>query len=56
MLECPVSTFLSECDLLADQLSQRATARDERMAIPNVRAAVVAAGCIAVLVTVAAVL
>lgn len=43
-----MSTFLSECDLLAEQLGRRATAQQERMAISNVRAAVVAAGCMVV--------
>ena len=51
-----MSSFLSECDLLADQLSQRVTARDERMAIPNIRAAVVAVGFMVTLITVAVVL
>ena len=55
MLEHTVSTFLSECDLLAEQLRQRSTAHDERMAIPNVRAAVVATGCLIVFATTAVV-
>lgn len=51
-----MTTYLAECDSLAAELGRRATARDEHDAVPNMRAAVVAAGCVALLIATAVVL
>lgn len=51
-----MTTFLTHCDSLARQLGRRATADHERDAIPNMRAAVATAACIAPLIVAAMVL